>query len=235
MRGPVNVGLGIEVIQPGASTSPSAVPDVVSAGSGDAATSSPPTSTVINFITNMGQIAESQFNDGGFGDIGMQWLGVTVGGRVATSSNTLFINPQQDNYPAITIENQVFGQTAAGASADANASTLSNDAVSQSAGRCSRRHGRRLPHSDDLRQCADQQRATRGTQFNDGGFGDVGLQWRKVNVEGSVTAVHNSLTVQPNNNGQGLITVQGIQFPATPAPAPRPARESCVPFRITRR
>lgn len=40
-----------------------------------------------------------------------------------------------------------------------------------------------------------------------------------------MTAVHNSLTVQPNNNGQGLITVQGIQFPTTPAPGPRPARE----------
>ena len=130
MRGPVNVGLGIEVIQPGASMSATAVPDVASAGSADASTGSPPTSTVINFITNMGHIQDSQFNDGGFGDIGMQWSNVTVGGQVGTSSNTLFINPQQNNYPAITIENQVFGQAASGAAADADTlateCTLSN-------------------------------------------------------------------------------------------------------------
>ena len=35
-------------------------------------------STVINVITNTGQIQNSQFNDGGFGDIGMQWLDVAV-------------------------------------------------------------------------------------------------------------------------------------------------------------
>ena len=36
VRGPVNVGLGVEVIQPGASTTASAVPDVASVGSNDA-------------------------------------------------------------------------------------------------------------------------------------------------------------------------------------------------------
>ena len=66
---------------------------------------------MINVLTNTGQIKDSQFNDGGFGDIGMQWLDVAVGGQVATSSNTLFINPYQDNYGPITIENQVFGQS----------------------------------------------------------------------------------------------------------------------------
>ncbi len=161
--GPVNVGLGVEV-DPAWSIHlvcpPSRTP--CPAGSGDASTSSSPTSTVINFITNMGQIAGSQFNDGGFGDIGMQWSNVDVGGRVATSSNTLFITPQQDNYPAITVQNQVFGQSAAGASVDADANTLSNDAVGQSAAMLPSPRSM-IPHSDDLRQCADQQRATRGS------------------------------------------------------------------------
>ncbi len=159
--GPVDVGLGIEVIQPGASSSTLAAADVASSGSADASTSSPPTSTVINFITNMGQIVGSQFNDGGFGDVGMQWSNVDIGRRVATLSNTLFINPQQDKYPAITVENQVFGQTAAGASANAGTSTLSNDAVSQaSTSQCAGCHGFGLPDTHDLRQCADEQRAT---------------------------------------------------------------------------
>jgi hypothetical protein len=227
VRGPVDVGLGVEVIQPGTSGSASAVPDVASAGSDDASTGSPPTSTVINFITNMGHIQGSQFNDGGFGDIGMQWLNVTVGGHVATSSNTLFINPQQDNYPAITVENQVFGQTAAGASTGAITSTsnLSNDAVTPSGSDAPVATADDYPILTTYDNAPTNSGRLVGAQFNDGGFGDVGLQWRKVSVGGSVTAVHNSLTVQPQNNGQGLITVQGIQFPTAPAPTPRPARE----------
>jgi hypothetical protein len=225
VRGPVNVGLGVEIIPFGAAAPASVVPDVATAGLDDASTGSSPTKTVINFITNMGHIQGSQFNDGGFGDIGMQWSGVTVGGHVATSSNTLFITPQQDKYPAITVANQVFGQTAPGAFTDANASTLSNDVVARSAG------GAPVATTDDYPILTTYDNAPTnsgrlvGAQFNDGGFGDVGLQWRKVRVGGSVTAVHNSLTVQPNNNGQGLITVQGIQFPTAPAPGPRPARE----------
>ena len=226
VHGPVDVGLGIEVIQPGASSSTLAAADVASSGSADASTSSPPTSTVINFITNMGQIVGSQFNDGGFGDIGMQWSNVDVGGHVATSSNTLFINPQQDKYPAITVENQVFGQTAAGASANAGTSTLSNDAVSQaSAGNVPVATAYDYPILTTYDNAPTNSGRLVGAQFNDGGFGDVGLQWKKVNVGGSVTAVHNSLAVQPNNNGQGLITVQGIQFPSSPAASPRPPRE----------
>ena len=225
VRGPVDVGLGIEVIAPGATTSASAVADVVSAGSGDAATGTPPTSTVINFITNMGQVQSSQFNDGGFGDIGMQWLNVTVGGHVATSSNTLFINPQQANYPPITVANQVFGQTAAGAAAGASTSTLSNDAITQSAGSTSAATTDDYPILTTYDNAPTNSGRLVDAQFNDGGFGDVGLQWRKVRVGGSVTAVHNSLTVQPKNNGQGLITVQGIQFPSVPAAAPRRPRE----------
>ena len=227
VRGPVNVGLGIEIIAPGAPPTPppaSAIPDVVSAGLDDASTGSPPTSTVINFITNMGQIQGSQFNDGGFGDIGMQWSNVTVGGHLATSSNTLFITPQQADYPPITVENQVFGQTAAGASAGANTSTLSNDAVAQSTGAAPVATVDDFPILTTYDNAPTNSGRLVGAQFNDGGFGDVGLQWRKVSVGGSVTAVHNSLTVQPSNNGQGLITVQGIQFPSTPVPLPRPAR-----------
>jgi hypothetical protein len=229
VHGPVNVGLAIDVIAPGAPTSGSAVPDVASGVSDDAATGSPPTSTVINVITNMGHIQDSQFNDGGFGDIGMQWLNVNIGGRVATSSNTLFINPQQDDYPPITIENQVFGQTAAVASSDASTSTLSNDAIVQSASDAP------VATTDDYPILTTYDNAPTNSgrlvdaQFNDGGFGDVGLQWRKVSVGGSVTAVHNSLTVQPKNNGQRLITVQGIQFPSTPAPSPTPPRERLRP------
>src|SRR5262249_4950493 len=60
------------------------------------------------------------------------------------------------------------------------------------------------------------------SQFNDGGFGDIGLQWYNVDTNGAVTAVHNSLSIQPENDGQGLITVRNISFPSDPAPSPVP-------------
>src|SRR5262249_1468372 len=60
------------------------------------------------------------------------------------------------------------------------------------------------------------------SQFNDGGFGDIGLQWNNVQTDGSVTAVHNSLSIQPENDGQGLITVSNISFPSDPAASPEP-------------
>ena len=66
------------------------------------------------------------------------------------------------------------------------------------------------------------------------GSATLGSNGKRSSVGGSVTAVHNSLTVQPNNNGQGLITVQGIQFPNTPAPPPRPPAKPSARFRMTR-
>ena len=116
----------------------------------------------------------------------------------------------------------------AGASANAGTSTLSNDAVSQVPPVMRRRHGFGYPILTTYDNAPTNSGRLVGAQFNDGGFGDVGLQWKKVNVRGSVTAVHNSLAVQPNNNGQGLITVQGIQFPASPAPSPRPRESGCA-------
>ena len=53
---------------------------------------------------------------------------------------------------------------------------------------------------------------------------------------GSVSAVHNSLTVQPRTTVKSLITVQGIQFPSTPAVPPTAAAKTrCTRFRQSRR
>jgi hypothetical protein len=232
VRGPVNIGIENLVIQPGA-TPVSAVSSV-----------SPPVSTVTPAVstgatgpipfqnkvedrrTNIGKIKNSQFNDGGFGDIGMQWLDVSVGAHVGTSTNTLFITPQQNGLGPITIQNLIFGQSnlAATAATQGTAGALP-DAVAAAPATAST-----IPESGTAyRNAATNSGKLIGSQMNDGGFGDVGLQWRKVHVGGSVTAVHNSLTVQPTNTGQGLITVQGITFPnSTPAP-PRPQRK---PFHV---
>jgi hypothetical protein len=240
VRGPVNVGLGVNIVPAGATaTAPvassvaPAFSSVAPAVSSAAVANSNPGQTIVDLTTNTGQIKNSQFNDGGFGDIGMQWSDVAVSGHVGTSSNTLFVTPRQDKYPPITVQNQVYGQPPAGASAQARASARARIATRASAPASSPP----APAAPTATQPTDEpllflttytNSATNsgrliGAQFNDGGFGDIGLQWRKVGVGGNVTAVHNSLTVQPVNKGQGFITVQGTQFPtAPPAPAPPP-------------
>ena len=213
VKGPVDIGVADLVIQPGADTAASAGPSAVPA-------SSSPGKTVLDLITNIGQIRDSQFNDGGFGDIGMQWLGVGVGGRVGTSTNTLFIKPQQDNYGPITINNLSFGQSmapTATAPADPAAPRTSRAARSATAAG--------PPFLTTFTNSATNSGRIIRAQINDGGFGDDGLQWKNVRVGGSVTVVHNSLTVQPQNVGQGLITVHGIQFPNAPGAAAHSPRE----------
>jgi hypothetical protein len=227
VKGPVAIGLQDDIIRPGAigSASPaaSAVPAVSSV--------TPALGTfgqkVVDPTTNTGQISNSQFNDGGFGDIGIQWSKVAIGGHVGTSTNTLFINPLQNNYGPITVTNRVFGNTTAGASSQATATPAVNP-VAQPAAPAQAATVQSAPFETTYSNSATNSGRISNSQFNDGGFGDIGMQWKNVRVKGSVSAVHNSLTVQPENAGQGLITVQGIQFPSVaptlPQPAPSPAQ-----------
>src|SRR5207249_1319881 len=45
-------------------------------------------------------------------------------------------------------------------------------------------------------------------QFSDGGQGDIGLQWRNVEVKGPVTVVHNTLAVDVIGARTGPITIE---------------------------
>ncbi len=212
VAGSVDVGLDDVTIRPAGTTSSVAAADL-------------PGVTAIDPSTNAGRIRGSQVNDGGFGDIGMQFSKVAVGGRVATSTNTLFIEPQQDGGTPITIANQVFGKHTHDSTATGTA-TASANAASPSGVVGIAATGQNSPVVRTDTNAATNSGQIVGSQFNDGGFGDVGLQWKRVQVRGAVTAVHNSLTVQPENKGQGLITVQGIRFPSTPAATVRTAEQS---------
>lgn len=73
--------------QPVASADPSCEPAIDLAALQTALTPAVPATPqpVINdFATNSGEIRDSQFNDGGFGDIGQQWRDVNVAGDVTT-------------------------------------------------------------------------------------------------------------------------------------------------------
>lgn len=170
--------------------------------------------------TNTGHILSSQFNDGGFGQIGFQWSGVKVGGVVATSNNALIVQPERDGVGTITVGPLALGQAttslaASGASDVAQA--LPSPDVTATA-------------NEPTTNAASNSGTVASSQFADGGFGDIGLQWKNVAVVGAVTAVHNQLSIQPENNGQGQITVQGISFPSTPVlPPPLPAQPDHIP------
>ena len=172
--------------------------------------------------TNTGWILGSQFNDGGFGDVGMQWSNVAVGGRVATSTNALSIQPVTNGIGPITVTQKIFGQgLLAPASATAAQVSVAPAATARDTGA--------VGVSDPTKNEASVSGQLLNSQFDDGGFGDVGMQWDGVAVRGSVTTTDNSLSIQPENVGQGLITVQNVQFPNAPAPAPP---QPPLPFQV---
>ena len=171
--GPVDVGIDVQIVQPGTMASRVATAAVA------------PETTAIDPSTNTGQIRDSQFNDGGFGDIGMQWSQVAVGQRVATSTNSLFIQPQGDDGEPITVTDRTLGQRqrtgvigGRTATEAARRSSLLTTAAAATPGQDP------LIPSTATNAATSSGRIT-GAQFNDGGFGDVGLQWNKVRVRGA--------------------------------------------------
>lgn len=166
--------------------------------------------------TNTGSITSSQVADGGFGDIGLQWSNVTVGGRVATLHSSLEIQPELANIGSITTGQKQFGQLSQpGFAATPPAGPGSAVAPSGPPGASTA-----IASSND----ATNSGRIVASQFADGGFGDIGLQWQNVQVSGNVEATHNSLSIQPENARQGQITVADVSFTASPpAFAPSPA------------
>jgi hypothetical protein len=194
--------------------------------------STAPANTASQNATNIGQLLHSQVGDGGFGDIGFQLQNVTIAKNLATSYNTLSIQPKVDNSGPITADGLTLGlaqsqPVPATAQADPAASSSptigARATVASAAARRSAAQAQAPTASGSLNAATNSGRIDR-SQVADGGFGDIGLQWDDVQVHGSVTAVHNSLSVQPENTNQGLITVNNINFPSQTASLPPPQR-----------
>jgi len=166
--------------------------------------------------TNAGLITSSQVTDGGFGDIGMQWSNVSVGGRVATLHTSLQIQPEVDGVGAITAGDRQFGLLAP---SSAGAAATRPTAAATVAPRAAATLGGGGAGGD-----ATNSGRIVSSQFADGGFGDIGMQWQNVQVTGKVEATHNALSIQPENSNQGLISVNNVSFtPAPPAFGPGPS------------
>ena len=160
--------------------------------------------------TNTGAVVSSQVADGGFGDIGLQWSNVKVGGRVATQHSGLQIQPGLDNVSSITTGQKQFGlmSTPGFESTAPSTGAVTPVAPSGAAGA--------VTATGSSNDATNSGRIV-ASQFADGGFGDIGLQWQNVQVSGKVEATHNSLSVQPENANQGLITVADVSFASSPS------------------
>jgi len=165
--------------------------------------------------TNTGSIVSSQVADGGFGDIGMQWSHVTIGGSVATLHSGLQIQPELANVGAITTGQKQFGlaiqPTAAAAPSDPP------PAVAPAGATGTPSSGANGGTNSGTNSATNSGRIV-ASQFADGGFGDIGMQWQNVTVSGNVEATHNALSVQPENDNQGVISVAQVSFAASPPP-----------------
>jgi hypothetical protein len=73
------------------------------------------------------------------------------------------------------------------------------------------------PRESSLLNAANNSGILGHAQFSDGGFGDTGLQWRNVSVNGSVAVVHNTLAVDetadlPAGDVPGPLTISNVTF-----------------------
>lgn len=161
--------------------------------------------------TNTGSIVRSQVADGGFGDIGLQWSNVTVGGRVATLHAGLQIQPELDHVGSITTGQKQFGVLPAASGAAATRPASPTLAATSAPGGPAGAAAAPAPGND-----ATNSGRIVSSQFADGGFGDIGMQWQTVTVTGNVEATHNSLSIQPENTNQGQISVTDVSFAARP-------------------
>jgi hypothetical protein len=186
--------------------------------------SAPPVPLEIDSV-NSGQILHSQVNDGGFGDIGVQWLGVQVAGSVAAVHNSLSVQPENQNQGLISISNIQFPSAP---SAPLPPPGHGPRRVLSPLPPVVQRDGVVIPHvlthptkpRDTTFQvnAATNSGTIRNSQFNDGGFGDIGLQWKHVQVGQNVRLVHNSLSVHPEGQNLAGVNVSNVSF-GQPLPA----------------
>ena len=180
-----------------------------------------------NDATNSGRIVASQFADGGFGDIGMQWQNVRVSGNVEATHNSLSVQSENTNQGLITVADVSFtsSPSAFTPSQASGGGVLSADPAVVTQGMPV---SPKLPTPTNpgmtryLSNSATNSGLIKQSQFADGGFGDVGLQWSNVTVHGDVQVVHNALSIQPEGSTLAGVSVQNVTFGSAASPVGDP-------------
>ena len=165
-----------------------------------------------NAATNSGLIRGGQFNAGGFGDSGLQWLNVGVEGNVKVVHNSLSVHPEGSRLAGIAVADVAYGQPvsrqvarrlavikslviAPGTNASSSG-TIAAAAIPQA----------RILTPPNNRSLADQQlAAASGT--------DVFLQWNALDHRRGLVIVHNIIKLTGVGPTTGPITLSDIRFP----------------------
>ena len=202
----------------------SSVPAVITQGTAVSPSLPVPTSpgtprSQANSATNSGLVSQSQFADGGFGDIGMQWSNVSVEGSVQVVHNSLSIQPEGSNAAGISVQNVVFGSAAASAGDPRLApATLPPLTVNPA---------NAVGPPPFVPNAAFAKKSNTVNQTNkqvlSGPAAATSLQWRTVTRDGTGLVIVNNV-LQVSNNGTtgsapgakaGPITLSGIAFPGS--------------------
>jgi hypothetical protein len=197
------------------------VPPATAAGassSGVGAQSHAP--VLLNSANNSGIISHAQFSDGGFGDVGMQWRNVSVGGTVAVVHNTLAVDesaaadlPASDIPGPLTISNVTFNsQALAGVSRARDQVLLSPPDIFQAVSTHPVNPGKPLPHDPNVVDQTTNSGILKGGQLSNGGTNHLFLQWQCTKVPGRVTVMDNVLSLSVADRPTGPITISNVTF-----------------------
>jgi hypothetical protein len=168
-----------------------------------------PQTNRINAATNSGTLSGNQFLDGGTGDIGLQWRGVTVNGSVRIEHNSCSINvvgDANDTVP-ITVSGIRFdsGWAASGAATDwlylTPAAGVGQAATATPA----------VIAAGGINTASNSATLT-GGQFLDGGMGQIGLQWQHVTINCPIRIVNNVFSVTVSGTNTHGVSVQDVTF-----------------------
>ena len=173
---------------------------------------------LVNAANNSGIISHAQFSDGGFGDVGLQWRHVGVGGSVAVVHNTLAVDASADLPPGdvpgpLTISNVTFNSRALdGVSKQRDRVLVSPPDVDQRASSRPVDLGRPLPHDPAVIDQAANTGILKGGQLSAGGANHVLLQWQRVKAPRKVTVIDNVLSISVLDRPSGPITISNVTF-----------------------
>jgi hypothetical protein len=165
----------------------------------------------VNAASNSGRLQGNQFLDGGTGDIGLQWRGVTVNGSVRIEHNTLAVNVVSDatGTGPVLVSGIRFdsGWASAGAASDCLRLTPAAATTASCFGPAAAAISRATSGNG-----ASNSGALTGGQFLDGGMGQIGLQWQQVTIDCPIRIVNNVLSVTVSGTNTRGVVVQDVTF-----------------------
>jgi hypothetical protein len=169
--------------------------------------------SITDQATNSGILVQNQFSGGGFGDIGMQWRNLHVGGRVSVVHNTLAVEPSGEDIGPINIANVVYNSgTLTGGSRPFVHKVIAPPSFFSRLPFFRPDRSNPLPRDPDVVDLATNSGILLGGQFSARGLGHIMLQWRRISVHGPVTVMDNVLSIDTHEHGSGPITVAHVTF-----------------------